>query len=272
MRIDHLIDQGVGKMNEDAIFLGERRFGVFDGASSLDGYTDEQGRTGGFLAANIAQATFATSAAGIVETALEANRRIAEAMAANGIAVARKENTWCSTMAVVELDPDQGKFEWVQLADSLILVIRKDRTHTVLIEDDFHHDRRLMVRWKEMADAGVEDIRSRLQDDLIELRRAANVNYGVLNGDPDAGKFLRTGSGSLQDVAYILIFSDGMIPPKQDPLATDNFSTLVEIFLKGGLSDVRDHIRAIENSDPGCRKYPRYKKSDDIAAIALGFD
>jgi hypothetical protein len=63
-----------------------------------------------------------------------------------------------------------------------------------------------------------------------------------------------------------------MIPPKEDPSAPDDLSGLVHWYLEGGLSNVRDRIREIEASDPNCWKYPRYKKSDDIAAIAIKID
>jgi hypothetical protein len=39
----------------------------------------------------------------------------------------------------------------------------------------------------------------------------------------------------------------------------------------GGLKRGRDYIRELEESDPNCWKYPRHKKSDDIAAIAISF-
>src|SRR5258708_12016432 len=80
MHLDHLLDKGVGKINEDAILLGKNRFGVFDGASSLDAYTDEEGRTGGYLAANIVRDTFENSDLPIRETAIVANQNIPTAM------------------------------------------------------------------------------------------------------------------------------------------------------------------------------------------------
>ncbi|TSC60899.1 MAG: hypothetical protein Athens041674_951, partial [Parcubacteria group bacterium Athens0416_74] len=270
--VDHLLDKGVGKMNEDAIFIGDTKFGVFDGASSLDGYIDEEGRTGGYLAANIAKETFAGSNTDIVTTALEANRKIGNAMTAKSIDISRKESTWCSTMAVVDIDATNKRFEWAQIADALILVIKKDGTHQVLIRDDYDHDRDIMILWKEMADNRIDEIRLKLQNHLVELRRTANVKYGVLNGDPNAANFLRKGSESLEGVAHILLFTDGMIPPKTDPTALDDFSELVKWYLEGGLSNVRNHIREIEESDPNCWRYPRFKKSDDIGAIAINFE
>ena len=69
----------------------------------------------------------------------------------------------------------------------------------------------------------------------------------------------------------MLVFTDGLIIPKEDPHAVDDFSTTVKLFQEGGLQKVRDYIRQVENTDPNCWKYPRYKKSDDIAALAISF-
>jgi len=59
--------------------------------------------------------------------------------------------------------------------------------------------------------------------------------------------------------------------PKESSLQPDNFRLLVDLFLEGGLENVKNSIRTLENSDPDCKKYVRFKKSDDITAIALSF-
>jgi len=37
----------------------------------------------------------------------------------------------------------------------------------------------------------------------------------------------------------------------------------------GGLQAVRNHVRRLQQEDPTCRKYPRFKQHDDIAAVAI---
>lgn len=271
MNVSHLLDKGIGRMNEDTVLVGEHRFGVFDGASSMYGEVDAEGRTGGYVAANIARDTFLASSADIVATALEANRKIGDAMAAAHVDAAQKERTWCSTMAVVEIDVTRKTFTWAQIADSLIIAIKRDGTFKNLIAGEYDMDRDVMMRWKELADNREHDIRTRLQNDIVNLRRTANEAYGVLNGDPAAARFLRTGSGSLADIGHLLVFTDGMIPPKGNPAAPDDFSELVGWYLEGGLPQVRNRIRELETSDPNCWKYPRYKQSDDMAAVAVAF-
>jgi hypothetical protein len=85
-------------------------------------------------------------------------------------------------------------------------------------------------------------------------------------------KFVKSGVVSLERVKHILLFTDGLIPPKKDPKAKDNFDEFVQTFLKEGLEAVKNKIRTKEKTDPSCREYPRYKQHDDIAAIAVILD
>jgi hypothetical protein len=269
MQINHLFDIGVGKVNEDAIVVGASRFGVFDGVSSRAGYVDEHGKTGGYIAANIAKEIFEKSEGSLVQTAMEANQRIEDAMKEKGIDISKKENRWGTTMAVIDLKLENKEFEWAQVADSLILVIYADGTYKQIIQGDYDHDRGIMSLWKGLADTQTEDIRGKLDEDIRQLRQDVNVKFGVLNGEADVSKFIRTGKESLEKVAHILVFTDGLIIPKEDPHSVDDFATTMRLFQEGGLPKVRDYIRQIEDTDPNCWKYPRYKKSDDIAAISI---
>ncbi|MDD2558495.1 MAG: hypothetical protein PHH87_09450 [Desulfuromonas sp.] len=48
--VETLLQQGVGKFNEDTVLVGDNLFGVFDGASSLDGRLC-QGKSGAWWVA-----------------------------------------------------------------------------------------------------------------------------------------------------------------------------------------------------------------------------
>ena len=98
-----------------------------------------------------------------------------------------------------------------------------------------------------------------------------NICYGVLNGEPDAVHFLRYGRESLDDVQAVLLFTDGLFLPKEDPHQLDDWSQFVDLYQSGGLSAIHREVRALEQLDPGCRLYPRFKTHDDIAAIAITF-
>jgi len=58
---------------------------------------------------------------------------------------------------------------------------------------------------------------------------------------------------------------------KENPKEGDDFETLVNLFLQGGLKKAKNYIRHLRKSDPYCWKYPRYKQYDDIVAISFTF-
>lgn len=266
---EHILEKG-GVENEDTMYRGSRRFAVFDGATSLGGYRNRAGHTGGYLAAHIAKKVFSGKNLTLQEAALKTNHRIAEAMASHGIAMEQKENRWAVAFAAVDIDSVSKRIEWAQISDSLILVIDKDGSCHPLISD-YDHDRETLIHWKQLADNGIGNIREAAAGDIVSVRRRANVTYGVLNGEAEASQFIRTGSAPLENIAHILIFTDGLIIPKENPKDDDDFQTMTALFKQGGLRGIKDYVREIEKTDPECRKYPRFKKSDDIAAIALSF-
>jgi len=45
----------------------------------------------------------------------------------------------------------------------------------------------------------------------------------------------------------------------------------VNLACERGLDGLRDHVRSQEAADPDMKRYPRFKKHDDIAAIAIHF-
>lgn len=269
INVETVYDKGVGMINEDALVVRDHRFAVFDGASSLVPYTDQEGRTGGYIAANIAREVFENRSGSLKEAALEANKKIGEVMRKHHIDIFKKETTWCTTFAAVEIDPILNQFHWAQITDTLILLITKDGTHELLVQGDYYLDRNIMIRWKEKAERQEEHIRQSLDKEILTLRATANIKSGVLNGDSDAEKFLQTGQRSLKGVAHILLFTDGLLIPKEDPRQPDDFETFAELFLTGGLKRVKQYVRKLEDEDPKCWKYPRYKQHDDIAAVAI---
>ncbi|WP_300668758.1 protein phosphatase 2C domain-containing protein [Desulfoluna sp.] len=261
-------EQGTGVMNEDALLISGNLFGVFDGATSLDKTTFAHGETGGYLAATIAEEMFHSNDASLFELADKANTAILREMVSKGVDVKKKEHLWSTSAAVGRVE--DGMFDWVQSGDSLILVIYEDHTHELLVQD-FDHDLETLKLWKETAATRSGSILDELNVQIRKVRAGMNITYGVINGEETALDFLNHGSLNLTGVAHILMFTDGLFIPREDPEAESNFKELVSLYLAGGLEGVRDHVRSLEKTDPGCRKYPRFKSHDDIAAIALSF-
>jgi len=266
MKVESVYDKGSRLLNEDALLIKSPVFGVFDGASSLVPYKSADGKTGAYLAANIARETFGKNHQSLKELAFDANQNIRNAMMQTGIDISKKEHLWGTTAAVVRIGKDS--FEYVQITDSLILVIYKDNSFKLVV-DYCDHDAELLAKWKELADKKTKNIREILNDDVIQLRKKSNTGYGVLNGEKEMAKFLRSGTESLKDVNHVVLFTDGLILPKENPQANDDLDTFVKLFLEGGLEKIKEFVREKENNDPECWKYPRYKQHDDIAAIAI---
>jgi hypothetical protein len=254
---------------EDALFATDRFGGVFDGATSLTGRGDTTGPRGGAIAATLARDTFAAGGERpLADLACEANQRIAEAMAAARIDRSKPENRWGTTAAVVRIVGAQA-VDWVSIGDSVIVVVFAEGTFRPLVPL-YDHDR-TTKRLVASLGGPVSGRRERLQSDLLSVRSRANVEYGVLNGEPAAREFIVQGREPLDRVQHVLVFTDGLLVPRADPDGEDDLAPIVSRFAEGGLASARDLVRGLEEGDLDCTAYPRLKPHDDIAAVALTF-
>lgn len=266
MTYEHIHDQGSGKMNEDAWFANGNTFGVFDGASGLDKYTDSGGKTGGYFASHIAADIFENETGNLHERFRKANEMILNAMKKVDASTTDKANLWCTGVAVVEIM--ERTINWIQTSDCLIILVNKDGSYKQLIRN-YDHDYETLMMGYELAQKKTENIRDKLLDQLKKVRRESNILYGVMNGEKEALDFVNQGSENLTEVQHILIFTDGLFIPKENPSKPDDFDTLVGLYLKKGIAGVKDYVRKLENSDPNLWRCPRFKKHDDIASIAI---
>ncbi|MFH1139690.1 MAG: protein phosphatase 2C domain-containing protein [Pseudomonadota bacterium] len=266
MHVDLIFEQGSGQINEDFHCRNENLFGVFDGATSLTSARYTNNLTGGFLAAALAGQTFRANNDSLINLAKKANRAIRRAMVENGVDLRDKGGLWCTSAAVVRLLKDS--LEWVQIGDCLLMVIYDDGRHELLM-DNFDHDLETLKLWKARSRNTNDGIFTALAEKIMETRANQNVTYGVLNGEEEALPFLKFGRESLRRVRHVLLFTDGLFVPKSELEERGDFSLLATLFLEGGLARIRDAIRAMERSDVDCRRYPRFKTHDDIAAFAI---
>jgi hypothetical protein len=105
---------------------------------------------------------------------------------------------------------------------------------------------------------------------MIENRKRMNIEYGALNGDPGFTRFVQTGTLPLKNIAHIVLTTDGLFLPTEDPEAY-SWDQFADLYRAGGLDRIREFVRETEQSDPKCWKYPRFKVHDDIGAIAIRF-
>lgn len=273
MQINSLLEKGAGAVNEDALLIdrARRRFGVFDGATSVVPYVDHNGNTGGYLAAFIAKTAFEHVSGTLANCADAANDTIAATMQWAGINTSDKANRWNTTIAAIEISEDGKTFDWVNISDSLILVLYRDGTYRMVVGDEYDQDREFFIQWHNLVLSDNPHKAKFWHDAALEHRRNTNVTYGALNGEPEAMNFVRSGRESLENVAHVLLFTDGLMLPSEDRSLPDNFSLMAQLFLEGGLPRWKEYVRFLEESDPQCTKYVRTKKSDDIGAIAISF-
>lgn len=268
MKIDYIHEQGNGILNEDKLVLNGDTFGVLDGATCLNKIIYDNGKTGGYLASNIAGKIFETGNGPLKDLTCQANSAIYDEMATRGIDTSEKINLWSTSAAVVRIEKDS--FEWVQTGDSLILAIYEDNSYRVLV-DDYNHDRETLLMWKDISADSDRPVHEALRDQIRKVRSQMNITYGVINGERETLDFIKNGRENLESLKHLVIFTDGLTLPRSNPDGPDNFGRFVELYLEGGLNHLKDYIRHIEKSDPECRVYPRFKKHDDIAAVSISF-
>lgn len=265
-KVKSLLEKGSGEFNEDVLLEEGDLLGVFDGATSLDKRRFQNGLTGGLLAARTAALSFQGNRCPLDQLAKAANQNIQNAQLNESIGLDERHKLWSTSLAVVHLDGN--RLEYCQTGDALILFIFKDGSYK-MITPDIDIDRNTLHLWKEMQVSPDALIHEVLADQIHKVRLEMNISYGVLNGEPEALEFICHGYEDLTEVSDILLFTDGLQLPRENPLEEQDWQSFVELYRQGGLQVVRDHVRHLQQQDPACRKYPRFKNHDDIAALAI---
>jgi len=262
-----LLEQGSGGVNEDTLAIGEDCYVVCDGATSISQDQSGGNKSGGLQAASIAARVLSeNSPLGFFELAKRANREIYAAMVNAGVDFSIREHLWSTSFAAVRVKGEM--LEWCQTGDCLIMLIYDDGTSKLLTPEP-DHDRETLRLWKQVSAEVHTTIHETLIDQIAAVRRAMNVTYGVLNGEPEALKHIAAGYEQVAQVRDILLFSDGLFPPSEDPDRPLDITLIRDLYTASGLKGLRDHIRMIQQTDPHCCRYPRFKMYDDMSAIAL---
>jgi len=264
IKIEHILEKGSGRINEDRLVMGKNLFGVFDGATSLDGACFGDGCTGGGIAADTARQVFSRNHYPLNFLGRSANAAILAKMKNHKVRLNRPENRWSTSAAVVRIS--DNCLEWLQTGDAFVILIHKDNSHRVLVDQEDHDFETLCLLKKEQNKTLSNPV---LKTQVKKIRSNMNKTYGVLNGDPEAEKFMHTGFAGLDRVQTILLFTDGLAVPSEMPEKKKKFTPLVDLFQRKGLKGLHRHIRQREKQDPNLNRFPRFKCHDDIAAIAI---
>ncbi len=271
------IHQEGSRSNEDSFLMQEGHFtyGVFDGSTGYKKYRDGRNRSAGKVAADTARDIF-TKEGDLFDLIKKGNQNIKDLILKEGkvdfTGEYDKVDLWNTTAMIFRINKDE--IEWIQIDDSPIVIIKKDNTWESLL-NDIDHDKDSLKLWRQLADEGIEDIRRdpRMDKQINKTRRNGNVRYGVLNGEDKAMEFIKQGKYPLKDVKSILIFTDGFLIPNERPEQSEDYTEAVEMFIKNNydLKPVADKIREMEQTDPKCHRYVRFKQHDDMSAVAITF-
>lgn len=264
---DSITEKGSGKLNEDAYLCAPERglFAVFDGATSLNPFTSREGKSGAYLAANIARGVFEGERGDLLSLVRTANLRLREAMISEGVDVSDKLSQWMTSAAAVRIN--NGSFDWVQVSDTNILVLYANGSYRLLVKD-YDHDRKTNIMLRGMVDSGVKDLWVGILGQLKANRLRSNIDYGFIAGESEV-RFVRSGTETLNGVSDILVFSDGLLFPREDPRSEDDIGAIARAYREGGLGGWLSRVRGIEDTDPETRRYIRFKPHDDATAIAV---
>lgn len=267
--VDYVWEQGSSLIGEDVVLLTDNIFGVFDGASSLEGGLYSDGTSGGFLAARQAAEVFKLNRGSLFNLAKKANQVICDHMAVFDVDLKKRSNLWSTSMAVVRVE--DGCFEWCQTGDCLILVIQRDGSIRMLVDDPMQ-DEETFAEWRKLNPSPDENIFDLLKHKIVQVREKMNVEYGSLNGEESALDFIKHGRESLDQVADIILYTDGLaLPSLKNEDSNEDVERFVSLYRRGGISHILEHVRSLQRKDATCRLYPRFKVHDDAAAIAIAF-
>ncbi|MCR2803992.1 protein phosphatase 2C domain-containing protein [Paenibacillus soyae] len=210
--------------SEDACTLREEAglYGVFDGATPLVPFQDQDGRNGAQLASGTFKRFFDTMPAEMPlrDAVCEANRQLQELVLSHGIDMEDKTQLWSTCVAVVRLEANLREMSFVHLGDCMIMLERLDGTIDVLTTDTVEgiSERAKKKRDRDRA-SGIEvpdeSYFAPVAKQLLYNRTMANTpdGYTVANGTPDTEAYIHEGHVSLADARSILLVSDGLFYP-----------------------------------------------------------
>jgi hypothetical protein len=288
VKIEKLTIKGTGEWNEDALVVAESTglYGVLDGATSLKPFRGPNGETGGYMASRLVQRELESltpddlTKLSLHEAVLRANERLRETMVSYGIDVNRKEELWTTGIALVRIHPNN--IEYVQAGDCMIVAMYKDDKIRIVTFD--HVDRfdqgtrRLLKEGIANGITSIQQLRKLVEPNILSNKKWINAfdGYSVLSGEPELSEFMEYGRISRSQLKALLIVSDGLFLPSGYRLpngeAASGMEALVRMVSEKSLGGYAQWLLELEQSDPECLRFPRFKPSDDKTGIWMIFE
>lgn len=281
MKLHHITIKGDGPLNEDALIFNEHQslFGVADGVSSLVPFVSKENLTGGYIASHTVKDALESIESGnqsLYEALTKINERLHMKMTKYQINGDQKEQLWGTALAAVRVQ-DSG-IEFIQTGDCMILAVYESGEVRPLTRLQVEHlEETAIEMWRECIRRGFrtkDEIMPHVKEQLIANRQLSNAagGYGVLNGEPEAVKYFEYGKINKVGLTHLILLTDGLfLPTESIPEGESYWEYTAYSILEKGIEKYAADLIDLEESDPECITYPRFKKSDDKAGIVMDF-
>ncbi len=186
-----------------------------------------------------------------------------------------KADVPCGAVTVIHCD---GKRIYcAALSDTVLVLSGKDGRVDGWYGDPAHHkvDQgmiELFVRYREEGENDPVRLREKLRPYIRKQRQTTNTpgHFGTFDPISDLSGHIVQKSWRAEDYSHALLMSDGY-SALSDKYSKYSYSSLMQAVRADGLDILYKELREIEEGDPDCRIYPRYKKSDDATALLASF-
>lgn len=283
MKVEKLTIQGSNTFNEDSLVINDQKaiYGVIDGATSMVPYRGPNGETGGLLASRLISRHLESlnsegaSARPLHEEVLEANRKLRNEMEQNGVNIHDKRELWTAGIAAVQIS--NNYVDYVQAGDCMLVAYYKDGSIRVLTQDQVAPmDSLTRSKWVEGIQQGISsplDLRAYVAPQIQQNRLSLNTlnGYTVISGEPEVEDLLEFGRFNRIRLRGLLMVTDGLFLPNKKGEREANLEQLAERIEQDGLEHYANWLLDLEEKDPSCTEYPRFKKSDDKSAVLIEF-
>lgn len=119
----------------------------------------------------------------------------------------------------------------------------------------------------------IEEVQKRLRPLIRRERKLINRpgGYSAVTPSPESADKAMVGEMSVVPGTRLLLLSDGFYR-LVDVFGLFRSQELLAATVGIGLERLYTELRSVEDSDPDCLEYPRYKKSDDATAMVIRID
>ena len=270
-------------MNEDAFVAAHNLYAVIDGATQRLGKKIGEQTTGAYLAEflhrNLTHIAQDPAYQGVEAALLLAgiNRAFGEKMMqehpehmANGYHFGP-----IAAITLVRLH-DDGTYSYAGAGDCALVELGPHGEVFQCPEAEKPHhieqeriDQLIALKYEHGIDYDDAWLREDVMEKYNASRRALNVDWPAINGDPKLEELMFHGRRSLDDVAALVLMSDGMfVPGAEEKEAAEMAARQI---VQHGISAYTTGLNKLYDEDPDRERFFRFKHQDDATAVLLQF-